>query len=62
MVFTVGDWSFAAAGPLLWNSLPLLARIRQPDDIGKFQLKSVLADRIRSRLCHSMSSVVCDVL
>ena len=39
----LGDRSFAAAGPRLWNSLP--ARIRQPDnDIGEFrrQLKSFL--------------------
>jgi len=37
------DWSFAAAGPRLWNSLS--ARIRQPDnDIGEFrrQLKTFL--------------------
>jgi len=37
----LGDRSFAAAGPQLWNSVP--ARIRQPDnDIGEFrrQLKS----------------------
>ena len=39
----LGERSFAAAGPRLWNSLP--ARIRQPDnDIGEFrrQLKSFL--------------------
>ena len=39
----LGDRSFAAAGPRLWNSLP--ARICQPDnDIGEFrqQLKSFL--------------------
>ena len=39
----LGDRSFAAAGPGLWNSLP--ARIHQPDnDIGEFrrQLKSFL--------------------
>ena len=39
----LGDRSFAAAGPRLWNSLP--ARIRQSDnDIGEFrwQLKSFL--------------------
>jgi len=37
-----GDWSFAAAGPRLWNSLP--ARICQPgNEIGEFrrQLKVV---------------------
>ena len=41
----LGDWSFAAAGPRLWNSLP--ARIRQPDnDVGEFrrQLKSFLVN------------------
>jgi len=45
----LGDWSFTAAGPRLWNSLP--ARICQPDnDIGEFrrQLKSFLFNWHRS--------------
>ena len=54
----LGDRSFAAAGPRLWNSLP--ARIRQPDnDIGEFrrQLKSFI-----SRFCLTPRRIVTTAL